>query len=76
MVEFNRLVKKGIDRSVRRGLLNQIRHGLDIKFPQEAEALFTDIQRIPSPYALKMIENRLYHLNTVEELRLLYRNLL
>ncbi|BAW97695.1 hypothetical protein NIES970_26500 [[Synechococcus] sp. NIES-970] len=76
MVEFNRLEKKGIDRSIRRGLLNQIRHGLDIKFPQEAESIFADIQRIPSIYALKIIENRLYHLNTVSELRLLYRNLL
>ncbi|MEB3226251.1 MAG: hypothetical protein VKJ86_10675 [Synechococcus sp.] len=76
MVEFNRLEKKGIERSVRRGLLNQIRHGLDIKFPQDAELLFADIQRVPSIYALKIIENRIYHLNTVEELRLLYRNLL
>jgi hypothetical protein len=76
MVEFNRLVKKGINRSVRRGILNQIRHGLDIKFPQEAEVLFAEIQQIPSLHALKTIENRIYYLNTVEELQLLYRNLL
>ncbi|ACA98036.1 MULTISPECIES: hypothetical protein [Cyanophyceae] len=76
MVEFNRLVKKGIDRSVRRGVLNQIRHGLDIKFPQDADRIFADIQQIPSLHGLKMIENQLYHLQTVEELRLLYRNLL
>lgn len=73
MVEFNKLVNRGIERSVRWGLLNQIRHGLDIKFPMEATTLFMEIQRITSIHALKMIENRIYHLKTAEELRQMYR---
>lgn len=74
MVEFNKLVKQGIDQSVRRGLLNQIRHGLEMKFPQESEYLFAEIQRVMSLHALKTIENQLFHVKTVEELRAIYRN--
>ncbi|NJN72213.1 MAG: hypothetical protein HC799_05055 [Limnothrix sp. RL_2_0] len=76
MVYFNKLERRGLDQGVRRGILNQIRHGLDIKFPQEASSLFMDIQRLTSLHTLKIVENRIYHVKTTDELRSIYRNLL
>lgn len=74
MVYFSKLEKKGIDQGVRRGILNQIRHGLDIKFPKEASSLFMDIQRVTSLHTLKIVENSIYHVKTTDELRSIYRN--
>lgn len=76
MVYFSKLEKKGLDRGVRRGILNQIRHGLDIKFPKEASSLFMDIQRLTSLHTLKIVESSIYHVKTTDELRSIYRNLL
>lgn len=74
MVHFNKLEKKGIDQGVRRGILNQIRHGLDIKFPKEAATVFMDIQRVTSLYTLQIVESSIYHVKTTDELRSIYRN--
>lgn len=74
MVKFNKLEKKGIDLSVRRALLNQIRHGLDIKFPNEAMSIFLEVQRVTSIHALKTVENQIYLAKNPEELRTIYRN--
>ena len=76
MVEFNKLEKRGIDKGVRRALLNQIRHGLDIKFPKESTTLFLEIQRVASLHALKIVESTIYNAKTSEELRSISRNYL
>ncbi|MGB2926751.1 MAG: hypothetical protein WBB82_15740 [Limnothrix sp.] len=76
MVYFSKLEKRGMDQGIRRGILNQIRHGLDIKFPKEAYQLFTEIQRVTSLHALQIVESRIYQAKTVEELQRIYRNLL
>lgn len=74
MVQFSNLEKQGIKRAMRRGLLNQIRHGLDIKFPRDAEMLFVEIQRVTSLNVLKMVEDQIYLAKSPEDLRKLYRN--
>ena len=76
MVQFNKLEKKGINKGVRRALLNQIRHGLDIKFPRDSTALFTEIQRVASLHALKTVEASIYHAKTPAALRAIYQNYL
>jgi hypothetical protein len=74
MVKFNKLEKKGIEQGVRRALLTQIRHGLDIKFPKESMMIFLEIQRVTSIHALKIVENQIYLAKSPEELRVIYRN--
>lgn len=74
MVYFSKLEKRGLDQGVRRGILNQIRHGLDIKFPKEAANLFMEVQRVTSLHTLQIVENRIYHVKTADELRSIYRN--
>ena len=76
MVKFNKLEKKGINKTVRRALLNQIRHGLDIKFPRDSTVLFLEIQRVSSLHALKSVEASIYNAKTPEELRVIYQNYL
>ena len=76
MVRLNKLEKRGINKGVRRALLNQIRHGLDIKFPQDSTLLFIEIQRVSSLHALKIIEASIYNAKTTTDLRLLYQNYL
>ncbi|OKH14658.1 hypothetical protein [[Limnothrix rosea] IAM M-220] len=76
MVKFNKLEKKGIDKGVRRALLNQIRHGLDIKFPKDATILFTEIQRVASLHALQTVEASIYNAKTPAALRSIYQNYL
>ena len=74
MVKFNKLTQKGIQKGVRRAMLNQIRHGLDIKFPNESTTLFQEIQRVTSLHALKIVEARIYHAKSPDDLREIYRN--
>ena len=76
MVRFNKLEKKGIDRAVRRALLNQIRHGLDIKFPKDSGVLFPEIQRVSSLHTLKIVEAHIYTAKSPKELRAIYQNYL
>ncbi len=76
MVDFNRLEKRGIQKGIRRGILNQIRHGLEIKFPDESSSLFLEIERISSVHALRIIEARIYHCKNADELRSVYKNFL
>ncbi|AFY37873.1 hypothetical protein Lepto7376_1530 [[Leptolyngbya] sp. PCC 7376] len=76
MVRFNKLEKRGINKGVRRALLNQIRHGLDIKFPQDSILLFLEIQRVSSLHALKTVEASIYNAKTPTELRSIYQNYL
>ncbi len=69
---YQEILKQGEIRGERRGLLSGIELGLELKFGSEGLQLMSSISQISDVNVLKEIQEGLWTMNTLDELRRIY----